>query len=124
MPKPSPSLYAAAVLIWLPRGELPDVRRFDMITVQPPPTPNPHPWWLQHEAINETAVSHGSAYPGNLLFGSPSLPFGASPNLVLPIGDLLLGFGQTLLNDRAVHCVSGPRPSSAAEQRAATDRPA
>ena len=73
---------------------------------------------------SETAVSHGSAYPGNLLFGSPSLPFGASPNLVLPIGDLLLGFGQTLLNDRAVHCVSGPRPSSAAEQRAATDRPA
>ena len=73
---------------------------------------------------NETAVSHGSAYPGNVLFGSPSLPFGASPNLVLPIGDLLLGFGQTLLNDRAVHCVSGPRPSSAAEQRAATDRPA
>ena len=29
---------------------------------------------------NETAVSHGSAYPGNLLFGSPSLSFGASPN--------------------------------------------
>ena len=51
MPKPSPSLYASAVLIWLPRGELPDVRRFDMITVQPPPTPNPHPWWLLHEAI-------------------------------------------------------------------------
>jgi hypothetical protein len=51
MPKPSPFLYASAVLIWLPRGELPDVRRFDMITVQPPTTPNPHPWWLLHEAI-------------------------------------------------------------------------
>jgi outer membrane immunogenic protein len=28
---------------------------------------------------NETAVFHGSPYPANLLFGSPSLPFGASP---------------------------------------------
>jgi outer membrane immunogenic protein len=28
---------------------------------------------------NETAVLQGSAYPGNLLFGSPSLPFGATP---------------------------------------------
>ena len=28
---------------------------------------------------NETAISHGSAYPSNLLFGSPSLPFGATP---------------------------------------------
>jgi outer membrane immunogenic protein len=28
---------------------------------------------------NETAVLHGSAYPTNLLFGSPSLPFGATP---------------------------------------------
>ena len=45
-------------------------------------------------------------------------------NLVLPIGDLLIGFGQTLLNDSAFNCFSGPRPSSAAEQRAATDRPA
>ena len=29
---------------------------------------------------NETAVFHGSPYPANLLFGTPSLPFGASPN--------------------------------------------
>jgi outer membrane immunogenic protein len=29
---------------------------------------------------NEAAVFHGSPYPANLLFGSPSLPFGASPN--------------------------------------------
>ena len=28
---------------------------------------------------NETAVFHGSPYPANLLFGSPSLPLGASP---------------------------------------------
>jgi hypothetical protein len=51
MPKPSPSLYASAVLIWLQRGELPDARGFDVITAQPPPTPNPHPWWLLHEAV-------------------------------------------------------------------------
>jgi hypothetical protein len=38
MPKPSPSLYAAAVLIWLPRGELPDIGGFDTTKVQPPPT--------------------------------------------------------------------------------------
>jgi hypothetical protein len=51
MSKSSPSLYASAVLIWLPRGELPGVRGFDAIKVQPPPTPNPHPWWLLHEAV-------------------------------------------------------------------------
>lgn len=28
---------------------------------------------------NETAVLHGSPYPTNLAFGSPSLPFGATP---------------------------------------------
>jgi hypothetical protein len=28
---------------------------------------------------NETANLHGSAYPTNLVFGSPSLPFGATP---------------------------------------------
>ena len=28
---------------------------------------------------NETAALHGSPYPANLLFGTPSLPFGASP---------------------------------------------
>ncbi len=28
---------------------------------------------------NETSVFHGSPYPANLIFGSPSLPFGASP---------------------------------------------
>jgi len=36
MSKPSPSLYASAVLIWLPRGELPGVRGFDAIKVQRP----------------------------------------------------------------------------------------
>ena len=51
MPKPSPSLYAAAVLIWLPRGELPDIGGFDTTKVQPPPTPNPHPWWLLHDHL-------------------------------------------------------------------------
>jgi outer membrane immunogenic protein len=30
--------------------------------------------------VKETSVFHGSAYPTNLLFGSPELPFGASPN--------------------------------------------
>ena len=56
MPKPSPSLYASAVLIWLPRGELPDIGGFDAIKVQPPPTPNPHPWWLLHEAITYAVI--------------------------------------------------------------------
>ena len=53
MPESSPSLYASAVLVWLPRGELPDVKDFDTSKVQPPPTPNPHPWWLLHEAITK-----------------------------------------------------------------------
>ena len=44
MPKPSLSLYGSAVLILFPRGELPDAGGFDAIKVQPPPTPNPHPW--------------------------------------------------------------------------------
>jgi len=51
MPEPGPSLYASAVLVWLPRGELPDVKDFDTSKVQPPPAPNPHPWWLLHEAL-------------------------------------------------------------------------
>jgi hypothetical protein len=40
----------------LPRGELPDARGFDAIKVQPPPTPNPHPWWLLHEAITHAVI--------------------------------------------------------------------
>jgi hypothetical protein len=42
--------------------------------------------------------------------------------LVLPIGDLFLSFGQTLLNDRAVHWLSRPAVSTASPP-AATDRP-
>jgi hypothetical protein len=35
----------------LPRSELPDIGGFDTTKVQPPPAPNPHTWWLLHEAI-------------------------------------------------------------------------
>ena len=50
---------------------------------------------------NETAVLHGSPYPTNLLFGSPSLPFGASPNDNFRVtttwdGSVALRFGRLL----------------------------
>ena len=31
-------------------------RGFDALKVQPPPAPNPHPWWLLHEAITYAVV--------------------------------------------------------------------
>jgi hypothetical protein len=44
-------LTASAILIWLPKGDKPDVQQFDKGKIQPPPSPNPEPWWLLHEAI-------------------------------------------------------------------------
>jgi hypothetical protein len=51
MSKQNPDLMAAAILIWLPKGERPDVQTFGQTRVQPPPAANPEPWWLLHEAI-------------------------------------------------------------------------
>jgi hypothetical protein len=56
MATPRPSLFAAAVLIWLPRGEDPDIRDFDPALVQPPPTPNPQAWWVLHEAVTHAVT--------------------------------------------------------------------
>ena len=42
---------ASAVLVWLPKGETPTADSFDPTEVQPPPYPNPSPWWLLEEAI-------------------------------------------------------------------------
>jgi hypothetical protein len=44
-------MLASAVLIWLPEGEVPDKQRFDFGKVSAPPSANPEPWWLLHEAI-------------------------------------------------------------------------
>ena len=50
---------------------------------------------------NETANLHGSAYPTNLLFGSPSLPFGATPLDIFRVtttwdGSIVLRVGRLL----------------------------
>jgi outer membrane immunogenic protein len=50
---------------------------------------------------HETAVLHGSAYPGNLLFGSPSLPFGATNQDIFRVttnwdGSIALRVGRLL----------------------------
>jgi outer membrane immunogenic protein len=37
-------------------------------------------WEGDFALANESAVVHGSPYPANLIFGTPSLPFGASPS--------------------------------------------
>jgi outer membrane immunogenic protein len=60
---------------------------------------------------HETAVLHGSAYPTNLLFGSPSLPFGATPEDSFRVttdwdGSLALRVGR-LLTPSTLLYVSG-----------------
>jgi outer membrane immunogenic protein len=60
---------------------------------------------------NETANLHGSAYPGNLFFGSPSLPFGASPQDIFRVtttwdGSAVLRVGR-LLTPSTLFYVSG-----------------
>jgi outer membrane immunogenic protein len=49
----------------------------------------------------ETAVFHGSAYPGNLLFGSPAIPFGATNQDIFRVttnwdGSMALRVGRLL----------------------------
>jgi outer membrane immunogenic protein len=60
---------------------------------------------------NETANLHGSAYPTNLLFGSPSLPFGATPQDIFRVtttwdGSAVLRVGR-LLTPSTLLYVSG-----------------
>jgi hypothetical protein len=45
------NMRASAVLVWLPEGETPAIDSFDPRNVQPPPTPNPEPWWFLEEAV-------------------------------------------------------------------------
>jgi outer membrane immunogenic protein len=60
---------------------------------------------------NETANLHGSAYPYNLIFGSPSLPFGATPLDIFRVtttwdGSAVLRVGR-LLTPSTLFYVSG-----------------
>ena len=43
---------AAAILVWLPEGENPDLDNFGPQMVFPPPSPNPEAWWCLEDAIN------------------------------------------------------------------------
>ena len=61
---------------------------------------------------NESAVFHGSAYPANLLFGTPSLPFGATPNDEFKVktkwdGSLRLRGGWVFNADSMVYLTAG-----------------
>ena len=42
-------MMAAAVRIWLPRGEA--IESFGPGRIEPPPRPNPESWWLLSDAI-------------------------------------------------------------------------
>ena len=44
-------LLSAAILVWLPNGEEPNIQKFNPSQIQPPPAANPGSWWLLHEAI-------------------------------------------------------------------------
>jgi len=62
---------------------------------------------------NETANLHGSAYPTNLLFGSPSLPFGATPLDLFRVtttwdGSVMLRVGRLLTPSTLVYVSGGP----------------
>lgn len=58
-------LFASAILVWLPEGIEPDLQRFDVSAVQSPPSPNPEPWWLLHEAITYSVelIDNGNKRP-------------------------------------------------------------
>jgi hypothetical protein len=51
MSQPNIPLFAAAVLIWLPKGERPDPQILASSKVVPPPNPNPEPWWNLRDAV-------------------------------------------------------------------------
>ncbi len=44
-------MLASAVLVWLPKGEILTIDSFNLTKVQPPPTPNPEPWWFLEDAV-------------------------------------------------------------------------
>jgi hypothetical protein len=44
------NMQASAVLVWLPEGEIPTIDSFPD-NVEPPPSPNPEPWWSLADAI-------------------------------------------------------------------------
>jgi outer membrane immunogenic protein len=61
---------------------------------------------------NETANLHGSAYPTNLLFGSPSLPFGATPLDIFRVttkwdGSVMLRVGRILTPSTLLYVSGG-----------------
>jgi hypothetical protein len=45
------NMKASAVLVWLDDGEHPALDSFTVRSVQPPPVPNPEPWWCLEDAI-------------------------------------------------------------------------
>ena len=53
-------LFGAAILLWLPQGESPQVQPFDPSKVTSPPSANPEPWWLLHEAITYAMTVQGT----------------------------------------------------------------
>jgi outer membrane immunogenic protein len=62
---------------------------------------------------NETAVLHGTPYPTSLLFGSPSLPLGATANDTFRVittwdGAILARFGRLLTPATLVYLSVGP----------------
>jgi hypothetical protein len=55
------NMQTSAVLVWLVDGEHPALDSFDPQLVQPPPSPNPEPWWCLEDAImyaNEADRDH------------------------------------------------------------------
>ena len=61
---------------------------------------------------NESAVFHGSAYPANLPFGTPNLPFGATPNDEFKVktkwdGSLRLRGGWVVTPDSMLYLTAG-----------------
>jgi len=62
---------------------------------------------------NETANLHGSAYPTSLVFGSPSLPFGATPQDIFRVttkwdGSIMLRVGRLLTPSTLFYVSGGP----------------
>jgi hypothetical protein len=78
-----------------------------VITVQPPPTPNPHPWWLLHEAITYAVIlqEKHDKVPW-IKTGEQILTPKQITELYLTMGDVST-FGRKLVSPSKTHLVTG-----------------
>jgi hypothetical protein len=53
------NFHDAAVLLWLPKGEMPTPNHFHPDNDLKPPSPNPEPWWVLGQALIHSRIVQG-----------------------------------------------------------------